>query len=321
MTKPLVSICCLTYNHAPYIRQALDSFLMQKTEFPFEIFVHDDASTDGTQDILLEYERRYPEKFRLILQQENQYSKDDKIMARFMFPQIESEFVAICEGDDYWTEETKLQRQVDWLRGNPDGALVVTSALTVNAAGEETGRIAPYDRDCEMPMEDLIRGGGGFIPTASIVTRTALLRTLPKFYYRAKVGDAPLQLYLASAGRSYWLHAPMCAYRVNAPGSWSVAQLMDDVAKPIAMHESMLDMLDGFDEYTGGQYRAPLETARTYHRFQIYRLLGDFRTLRQPEYQELFSTLTPRVKLRMLLMKHCPGLIRLYRKIRIRRGF
>ena len=321
MTKPLVTVCVITYNHARYVRQAMDSFLMQETDFPYEIFVHDDASTDDTQAILMEYRDRYPDRVHLLLQTENQYSKNDKIMARFMFPVIDTEYIAFCEGDDFWTDPKKLQKQIGWLMDHPDYSLSVTNADTVNSDGIKNGAAAPYSEDCDMPMEDLIRGGGGFITTASIATRVSYLKDLPEYYYRAKVGDAPLQLYLASLGKTRWHADHTCAYRVNAVGSWTVAQLMEDVSKPIAMHESMLDMLAGFDEATGGRYEAPLTYARNYHTFQIARLKGDFRTMKRPEHAKMYATLSWRVKLRTVMMKYCPFVIRLYRKIKLRRGF
>ena len=100
---PLVSICCITYNHAPYIRQCLDGFMMQQTNFTFEVLIHDDASTDGTADIIREYESKYPDIIKPIYQTENQYSKGVKVSATFNFPRAKGKYIAMCEGDDYWT--------------------------------------------------------------------------------------------------------------------------------------------------------------------------------------------------------------------------
>jgi len=104
-TDPLVSICCLTYNHAPYIRDAIEGFLMQKTNFPVEILIHDDASTDGTADIIREYETRYPDIIKPIYQTENQYSKGVKISWEYQFSRARGKYIALCEGDDYWTDK------------------------------------------------------------------------------------------------------------------------------------------------------------------------------------------------------------------------
>jgi len=116
----LVSICTITYNHAKFIRQALDGFLMQETNFPFEVLIHDDASTDGTADIIREYAEKYPDIIKPIFQKENQYSKGVQISLTYNFPRVKGKYVALCEGDDYWTDPRKLQTQVDFLEANPE---------------------------------------------------------------------------------------------------------------------------------------------------------------------------------------------------------
>ena len=110
--SPLVSITCLTYNHAPYLRQCLDGFVMQKTSFPIEILIYDDASEDGTQDIIREYERKYPDLIKPIYQTENQYSKGVKVEFVYNYPRAKGKYIAFCEGDDYWTDPNKLQKQI-----------------------------------------------------------------------------------------------------------------------------------------------------------------------------------------------------------------
>ena len=122
MSAPLLSIRCLVFNHEPYLRQCLDGFVMQKTDFPFEVIVHDDASTDGSADIIREYAEKYPDIIKPIYETENQYSKHDgslvKIVDAAMHP--DSKYLAMCEGDDYWTDPNKLQLQVAFLENHPD---------------------------------------------------------------------------------------------------------------------------------------------------------------------------------------------------------
>lgn len=124
MNTPLVSISCITYNHAPYIRECLEGFLMQKTNFPFEVLIHDDASTDGTADIIREYQKKYPDIVKPILQTENQYSKGVCSMsATFNFPRAQGKYIALCEGDDFWNHPLKLQTQFDFMEAHPDYSL------------------------------------------------------------------------------------------------------------------------------------------------------------------------------------------------------
>ena len=118
---PVVSICCITYNHEPYIRDCLEGFVMQQTSFPFEVLIHDDASTDHTADIIREYEAKYPDIIKPIYQTENQYSKKiGSINATFNYPRAQGKYIALCEGDDFWNDENKLQIQYDFMEAHPD---------------------------------------------------------------------------------------------------------------------------------------------------------------------------------------------------------
>lgn len=134
---PLVSIICATYNHEAYIKDALEGFVMQKTSFPFEIIVHDDASTDNTASIIREYEARYPDLFITIYQTENQYSKRNGDLSRIIFSAVRGKYIAYCEGDDYWTDPFKLQKQVDIVEKDPNCVLVYTDFSTIDENGNE----------------------------------------------------------------------------------------------------------------------------------------------------------------------------------------
>lgn len=125
-THMVVSVICTAYNQEAYIKDALDGFLMQKTSFPFEIIVHDDASTDNTAKIIREYEAKYPELFVNIYQKENQYSKNNGDVARIVFKAARGKYIAFCEGDDYWIDPLKLQKQVDFLDNNTQYGLIWT---------------------------------------------------------------------------------------------------------------------------------------------------------------------------------------------------
>src|SRR5690554_6640453 len=125
-STPLVSICCATFNQASFISQAIESFLSQKTSFKFEIIIHDDASTDGTASIVKKYEQEHPNLIKAIYQKKNQYSQGIKPWPNFVFPIARGKYIALCEGDDYWTDPFKLQKQVDFLEANMDVSLTCT---------------------------------------------------------------------------------------------------------------------------------------------------------------------------------------------------
>ena len=127
-----LSIVCHTYNQEKYIRETLEGFLNQKTNFSFEIITHDDASTDSTPQIINEYQEKYPELIKTILQKDNKYSKNINIWTKYTFPKCQGKYIAICEGDDYWTDEKKLQKQVDFLENNAEYVVTWTDYLNYN---------------------------------------------------------------------------------------------------------------------------------------------------------------------------------------------
>lgn len=141
--SPLVSVCCISYNHAPYIEKTLKGFLAQRTTFPYEIIVHDDASSDGTREIIAEYASNYPALIRPILQSENQYSREIPVFSEFTFKSAHGKYLALCEGDDHWTDDTKLQWQVDFLEANPSIAMCTHEVIRNIDIGRD---VASYRR-------------------------------------------------------------------------------------------------------------------------------------------------------------------------------
>lgn len=156
--NPLVSIHCLVFNHGPYIRNAIEGFLMQETSFPFEILIHDDASTDNSASIINEYATKHPHLIKPLYQKENQYSKGVDVTYDFQISRALGKYIAICEGDDYWTDPKKLQKQVDFLENNPDFGLVYTDFDKLfNNSG--TIRISLFKNGEEVPyteFEDIL---------------------------------------------------------------------------------------------------------------------------------------------------------------------
>lgn len=125
----LVSIHCLVYNHEPYIRKCLEGFVMQKTDFRFEAIVHADASTDKSAAIIREYAEKFPDIIKPIYQAENQYSQKNGAIGRAISAKTRGKYIALCEGDDYWTDPLKLQKQVDFLENHPDYSMTCTDSI------------------------------------------------------------------------------------------------------------------------------------------------------------------------------------------------
>lgn len=158
---PVLSVRCLAYNHEKFIRQTLEGFVMQRTDFPFEVIVHDDASTDGTVDIIREYAGKYPGIIKPVYQTENQYSKKNgsvtKAVREVTHPN--ARYIALCEGDDYWTDPYKLQKQVDYLENHPACGMVHTRAriydntngdFTDGTLGTEENTFCSLLRECRI---------------------------------------------------------------------------------------------------------------------------------------------------------------------------
>ena len=133
---PLVSVICLTYNHEKYIRRCLEGLLKQKTGFDYEVIVHDDASTDATPDLVREYAEKAPDIIKPILQKENRFSRGLSIIEPVILPVLRGKYVAMCEGDDYWTDPLKLEKQVRALADHPDCRLCLHLVDNVTEQGE-----------------------------------------------------------------------------------------------------------------------------------------------------------------------------------------
>lgn len=216
-TVPVVTIRCITYNHVNFIRDAIEGFLMQETTFPVEIIIHDDASTDGTAEIVKDYAGRHTQLFRTILQKENQYSSGNWPEVRKMLYSLpRGEFVALCEGDDYWTNPHKLQKQVEILESETSASLCFHNSL-VDKGGDETPQ--PMHRALEarfFGLDDIL-SKNWFIPTASIVLRAKQVN-VPEMVAFCQSGDMCLLVSAALSGKLIYWREIAGVYRKHAGG-------------------------------------------------------------------------------------------------------
>lgn len=214
----IVSVCMITYNHEKYIAEAIEGVLMQQTIFPIELVIGEDCSTDNTRKICLEYREKYPNKIKLLL-----HEKNLGIVSNFYatLQAAQGKYIALCEGDDYWTDPCKLQKQVDFLEANEDASMCFHNAKLINAEGNKIGSCRRYEKDQYASIEDLLITGGVFCPTASLMFRAQYIKSgYPDYCLNCHVGDFPLQLYLSSQGKIYYFNDEMSAYRKN-PVAWS----------------------------------------------------------------------------------------------------
>ena len=280
MEEVLVSIDCLTYNHENYIAEAIEGFLMQKTTFKFEILIHDDASTDRTAEIIRSYEEKFPSIIKPIYQKENQLSLGidvDQINER----RARGKYIALCEGDDYWIDSDKLQKQVDYLEANPDCNLCVHAGYKFSERKKRVvGKVRPARRNRTFSVEETIEGGGGLFVTNSMMYRKWVGETVPAEYFSGGVGDYPLVIHLADSGRVYYLDETMSVYRIDVNDSWTT-RMEANIAKAAIQNKETAELLDLINAHTNFRYNKTIERTKKKNRFDIL--------LRQRKLKETFN--------------------------------
>ena len=260
MENTMVSIWCLTYNHEKYIRDALEGFLKQKTDFKFEVFVYDDASTDGTASILYEYKNRYPNIFTIYVSEHNRWKDPNRkeFLHRLKLDNLNSKYIACCEGDDYWTDENKLQTQVEYMETHPKCSMYIHNCLWLDCTDNSTRRGNPFDIVGEMDVstEMLIEQKNGHPPMASFLFRKKLLLE-DFFFFNSSAGDYPLLLCAASNGRVHYNNRAMSVYRWKSAGSYTDLMGGDDCLQ-FVFCIGLIDFLVKYNSYTDRKYEGTI---------------------------------------------------------------
>ena len=239
---PEVSVICTTFNQAGYIREAIEGFLCQQTDFCFEIIVHDDASTDGTAEIVAEYASRYPRIIRAVLRDENQYQKGHRIMplaAGF----ARAPYLALCEGDDFWCDEQKLARQYRAMQARSE--LLISYHNVIRRGPEKDAlHIEAQDRrnhERVVHPDELLVHTGDYCPSPSLMLHRSVIERLPEWFYTtAPVGDFYLQVLAACPAGALYLPDVMAVYRTHAQGSWSQQQRQLEDDQRYARHQAFM---------------------------------------------------------------------------------
>ena len=252
--EPLLSVLSLTYNQEKYIRQAIDSFLDQQTNFRVEIVIHDDASTDCTAAIIREYQRQYPGLIRPILREENRYRKDKGFGGIFkaLNDSARGKYVAFCEGDDYWIDPHKLQKQVEFLEDNPDYGMVHTNNMCLD---ETTGELFPSHKALYYPhppsgkvFNELIKTN--FITTLTVVCRREILaRALVSMFEwldHAYHRDISTWLEISRLSKVMYLPNVTAVYRANMG---SVSRQRNEKSHAAFFHQGLEIILAFADHY------------------------------------------------------------------------
>lgn len=249
-----ISIFCLTYNHKKYIRDALNGFLTQKTNYSFQIAIFDDASNDGTSEILLEYKRKYPNKIRLFISPNNIYKSPnrDAIWDNWQRQNLLGKYIAICEGDDCWIDNNKLQMQVDFMEKHKECVMTAHGSIVQDFNTGELYKRNVYNENKYLLPQEIIMQPNGNLPTASlIIRRDAFFK--PDIFPKCSVGDVPMQLFALTKGKIYYFERIMSVYRFMHQGSWTSNYSKD--VKNAALHNiDFTVFLSKYNEYTNYEY-------------------------------------------------------------------
>jgi len=219
MNIPLVSIACITYNQEKYITQTIEGFLCQKTTFPIEIIIHDDASTDDTPKIVEKYVKTNADLIFPIYQQVNQFSLGNKPLTSYVLPDCRGRYIAICEGDDYWTDPYKLQKQIDFMEYHPELSMCFTNSSIVDENNTIT-KVSRLDDDRKRNLSQLDIISGLVPPTNTIVMRNIgkeALEHLPTVVN----GDILLSALMTEHGDAGYIDEVTACYRIHDQGVWS----------------------------------------------------------------------------------------------------
>ncbi len=313
---PVVSVCCITYNQESYIEDAIKGFLIQETNFPFEIIIHDDASTDNTANIIREYEKLYPKLIKPIYQKENQYSRGGRILSRIVFPAAEGKYIALCEGDDYWTDKNKLQIQIDYMDKHQECNMTVHSCLLIDGKKNTLIKISRLSNVKEKyNLEDCIKGLGRIVATNSFVFRKTILDNRPEVATCSPCGDYVYPILSTLNGYVYYFDSAMCAYRVQAVNSLTSSWKKDPLKRKI-YNEKYDIMLNKLNQYTNFAYADIIKTEHTRIWFAYYSSIKKRIILKKEPFKSYFKKMTISEKLPILLKFFIPILLKIYSFIR-----
>lgn len=252
--RPKVSVCMITYQHGPFIRQALESAINQQTNFQYEIVIGEDMGLDDTRVICEEFASRYPETVRLLPSLQNL-----GMIANFTrtFQACRGELIAFLEGDDYWTDENKLQVQVDFMHTHPECSLSFHSVtVKMDRSDGKKEWTMPWGLTKDVfDTSDLL--GAWFIPSASCMFMNYGDLNLPEWYYRCASGDIPLMLLLSQRGPFRFIDRNMGVYRLHDGGVSNTHKGINKVLMMIFIYER-------FNEYTSFRYQSKISAAIAY---------------------------------------------------------
>ena len=309
----LVSINCITYNQEDYIADAIEGFLMQNTNFTYEILIGEDCSTDGTKEIVEQYVNKYPNKIRLITSKQNVGMGENGLR---VFEQSKGKYIAVCEGDDYWTDPYKLQKQVDYMENNPECTLCFHNALIISA---NIKTIIKKEKPMITRTNSYYRGGNsnynagelallGFVPTASFLYPRHLMKNAPEWYHAAIVGDTPLKLITTNHGYAHYIDENMSVYRVGVKDSVTDKWRKENVNQEnqVLLNKRFIDLYDDFNNYSNYKYDSEIRKVKIPFELIVLGLGGERKKIKSSKFEEYIKRLSAKEKVRFYAKIYFP---------------
>lgn len=285
-----ISIWCVTYNHIKYIKKTLEGFLMQKTNFSFAVLIYDDASTDGTSDVVRDYAKRFPSVFHAFIMKNNTYKHPQRMTAVSELKKLylTGKYTCVCEGDDYWIYDQKLQRQYEFMESHSEVSLCMHNAINYN---EGTSEVYPLIMDMDsgyLDDDEIILFKHGHPPTASYFYRTECLNDRPVFFDESPVGDEPLRYWLAHHGKVYYMDKVWSVRNYMHDGSWN-ATMKNNTEFHRIHNYKWVTFLKKYNEHTNYRYASILE--ENICRICINEILLEKNNLFKESFENLFNLL------------------------------
>lgn len=313
--KHTITVIVMTYNQKDYIRESLDSILRQKTNVDFNILIHDDCSSDGTSEIIDEYKKQYPDKIEVIHQKERTFLVVgfNGMLCSYVAPIIESEYIAYCDGDDYWCDDKKLQKQYDFMSSHPGYSMCFHSAYQIRPNNDMSSKWFIKDEG-DIDMFDIISERPGVcVATSSIFLKSDVFKDFSDWRKKYPVEDVPMYITAAMKGKIHRLKDVMCVYRQFAAGSWS-AQNKGDNDKMVKNLNEMKEAVLRFDEQTNQQYHDLVVKEVESFDFRIAHITRDLKTIFSKVNKRFVKRLKFKERFSLKLQYRAPSLYNLLKK-------
>lgn len=310
-----ITVVVMTYNQKEYIKQALDAILSQKTNADYDVLIHDDCSDDGTYQILLDYQNKYKNKIRIIRQKSRKFMAEGFNMMIFnhVVPNINSKYVAYCDGDDYWCDDLKLQKQYDFMESHENYSMCFHCAYQLKSNNDMSSKWFISDEG-DIDLKDLINEKPGVpIATSSIFVRSNVFKCFRDWRKAYSVEDLPLYMTAALEGKIHRLQDVMCVYRQFATGSWS-SQNKGNAERLIIHQENLIEGVSFFDKQTQYKYHDIVIKHIEGCKFRLALLNNDLKTIFSKNNKWLFRRLSREERLILKLQYKMPFIYNVLKK-------